>query len=204
MALTTHNQSSILFYLTDRYIYADVCRINHKNVFELIHASKVLGLAELEKRCVEVVKGELAVNNVGEFASQALQFKSDEYLNICMEYFQYHTHEVIKTDEFLNISNEALEKLLSTDSISCSELDMFKACIAWAKKECERKDFEETPENLRQVLGNVLRIIRFPAIPLNDIEDHIVPLKILSHEDVGRLVYEVVTKKKETDFMVKD
>ena len=33
---------------------------------------------------------------------------------------------------------------------------------------------------------------------------HIVPLKILSHEDIGCLVYQVKTGVKETDFIDKD
>ena len=98
------------------------------------------------------------------------------------------------------MTNDALEALCETNAITCSELALFEACVAWTKEECKRQNLEETSENQQRVLGNVVKKIRFPVIPLKDIDDKIVPLKILSHEEMGRLVYEIRTKKKETEF----
>ena len=191
----------IYYFFVNRYLYTDNCKISQANVFELMHASKMFGLNDLERRCAEAMKENLTENNVGAFTSEALQFESKEYLQVCEEYFQTHTHEVIKTKEFLEISNEALVALCSSDSIVCSELDLFLACVAWSKSDCQRKSLQPTPENLRLVLGDVLKKLRFPVIPIKDLLEIVIPLEILTFEEVGRVICEVQKKEKKSEFL---
>ena len=166
----------------------------------MIHAAKIFGLVELEKLCAESLKSILTVNNVGDFTSQALECESKASLEVCEEYFRANTDQVIKSEEFLSVSIEVLEALYGTESITCSELDLFLALLAWAKSECKRQKCEETPENLQRVVRNVVAKVRFPIIPVKEIMETVVPKQLLTHEDVGRLIYEAQTKQKTTGF----
>lgn len=183
-----------------RYLYTDICEVSDLNLFEVTHAAKSLGLDDLEKHCAEAVKGRLSATNVLAFTSQALQFEAKENTKVCREYFRKNTLEVIKTKEFVEISLDVLLTLCSSEGIACSELELFLACMEWAKKECERQKREGTPENLRAVLGDVLTKIRFPSMPKQDLEDVVIPLEILTYEEVGRIIVGWKKKEKRTEY----
>ena len=59
----------------------------------------------------------------------------------------------LKSEGFLEIDHSTLESILSRESLNCKELVIFNAAIAWATADCERKEVEPTPENLRGALG---------------------------------------------------
>ena len=48
---------------------------------------------------------------------------------------------------------------------------------------------------------NVVAKVRFPIIPVKEIMETVVPKQLLTHEDVGRLIYEAQTKEKTTEFL---
>lgn len=49
-----------------------------------------------------------------------------------------------------------------------SELVVFKAAQTWAEAECERQELAPTVENLREVLGPALKLIRFPLMDVSE------------------------------------
>lgn len=55
--------------------------------------------------------------------------------------------------------------------------------MAWSRKECHRNGIDETPENQRSVLGNVLSHIRFPTMSLREFAHDVSRSGILSAED---------------------
>jgi len=77
----------------------------------------------------------------------------------------------------------ALENIVKFPSLSVTELTLFRSCLAWSKKECQRQELPETPENQRCVLGNVLSFIRFPTMSLREFANEVSRTGILSPED---------------------
>jgi len=177
------------------YVYKDVCDISPLNVFELMYASKVFGLTDLERECANYIQESLNLSNIGAYYTQALLFDSTEYIEVCQAYFKTNTLEFIASTGFLEVSNEVLVTLCSSESVSCSPLQLFLACVEWAKSECKRQKRQVTPENLRTVLGQVLTKLRFQAIPWTDLLESVLPLEILPFEDVGRIITEVLKKE---------
>jgi hypothetical protein len=60
---------------------------------------------------------------------------------------------------------------------------LFRSCLTWSKKECERRNLPETPENQRLVLGTILSHIRFPTMSLREFANDVSRTGILSAED---------------------
>ena len=145
---------SIIF----RYLYTDECAISCYNVFELMHAAKKFNLADLEYRCSNLIK--LSKTNVGALTAQALNFGAEEFLKQCLEYFREYTSKVIDADEFLEISQEVLLTFCSMEEIKCSQMELFAACIRWVENECQRRNLQNSPENLQTVLGDVIHKLK--------------------------------------------
>lgn len=52
---------------------------------------------------------------------------------VCLEYMDKHALEVIQHENFLQLSPEALHKLISRDSFYAPEIDIFLAVQSWVK-----------------------------------------------------------------------
>ena len=161
--------------------------MNDSNLFEVTHVAKYFGLVDLENLCAETVRDKLTERNVGAYAAQALHWNSKENVRVCQEYFRSNTSRIIKTKQFLEMPQPVLLALCQCEGITFSELELFLACVSWARKRCQRRRLEATPANLREALGDVLNEIHFPCIPKEDFEKYVIPLEILTYEEIGRI-----------------
>ena len=67
--------------------------------------------------------------------------------------------------------------------------------IRWAEFQCDEKDMEKTGENMREVLGDSLFLIRFTRMNCSEFEKMVSTLKILTDEEIT-LVYSYKTTLK--------
>ena len=62
-----------------------------------------------------------------------------------------------------------------------------KACSRWAEEECRRKDLEVCPANQREVLGDALYLVHFPALTLPEFANCVSQTGILTAEEKCRV-----------------
>lgn len=62
----------------------------------------------------------------------------------------------MNSEGFIDIDHSTLQSILSRETLNCKELHVFNAAMAWAAAECERREIDPLPENLRAVLGKTL------------------------------------------------
>ena len=78
------------------------------------------------------------------------------------------TRDVITSQPFSNLDKEILVLLLKRDTLSASEVDLYRAAVRWARAEAARQSKPEEPSVMREILGEALFLIRFPTISGND------------------------------------
>lgn len=172
-----------------QYIYTDKCDISDQNLFGVNHVAKILRLEALERYCANFVKGKLGAANVVTYAAHASELDAKENIKVCQDYFRKNTTEVLKSKDFSDVSLDVLKMFCDSEGLSCSELELFTAYVQWAKSECLRQRRQATPENLRAVLGDVLKKIRFPAMKKEEFEDNVILSKILTFDQIGRIMF---------------
>ena len=126
--------------------------------------------------------------NVLDYAQDAIDFGAKECLEKCKDFFKKNTKAILAKKEFLDISVELLEVLSSVEGPRCSVMESFAAYMTWAAEECKRRNLENSPENLKEVLGNVLDNIKFEYMPMEDFLEFVVPEQILTNERVGHVI----------------
>ena len=174
-----------------RYIYTDEIQFNDDNLFDLVFAARKLKLNELEKQCSEFLKTKITKDNVAKFTEDALQFDSKDCTAICLDYFESNTKGVIESENFLKISSAVLGKLCESDKMNCTHVELFLACIEWAKEECKRNGTGTSPEDLRLALGEVLPKIKFSQMTLEEVMKNVVPTYVLTNESLGKIIYDL-------------
>jgi hypothetical protein len=85
-----------------------------------------------------------------------------------------HTDVVLRTDTFDSVTHSTLETILCQDELlNVSELDLFLACLRWAKKK----------ENPREALGSTLGLIRFRALTGEEFARYVCTTGLLANEE---------------------
>ena len=158
----------------------------------VLYAAKKYMLPTLSKRCTEFMERNINEETVCMLLEQSAFFGEDKLKQKCLSYIKRHAEAVLKSEAFARITHRTLLQLVECEKLSTSELAIFQACLTWSQTECVRKDLEITPENQRQVLGNVLKHIHFPSMPLKDFANVVVKSRILTTEETS-LLFEYLT-----------
>jgi len=69
--------------------------------------------------------------------------------------------------------------LLRSDKLSIDEIDLFKAVLRWGLSECKRRGLIDSFENRKMVLSEVLKLIRFPTMTMQEIATYVSPSNLL-------------------------
>lgn len=55
------------------------------------------------------------------------------FMEKCISFIGENAVEVVKTNSFLNLSKNALIKIISSDEFALDEADVFRSALSWAK-----------------------------------------------------------------------
>ena len=157
-------------------------------MFDLLFAAGEFQLDCLQLNCSRFLQGKITQQNFVAHAKESARFGLKAYILLVQEFFGQNTSALLKEAGGLyRCPQEVLRILCESEDIKCSELDLFLFCIEWAKHECQKKKIEKSPENLRLTLGDILEKIRFSTIDLQDFQTVVLPLNILTHEEVRQV-----------------
>ncbi|XP_060869920.1 ring canal kelch homolog isoform X2 [Metopolophium dirhodum] len=163
--------SSILQLLVD-YIYTGEIMVSKENVQVLLPAANVLQLDFVIDACVEFIQKQLVPSNCLRIKAFADLHNCTELLSISEALIKNQFLEVVKSDEFLSLSSEALMKLISCNDLAVPfEEKVFECVIKWVKHDLDRrKDF----------LHELMEHVRLPLLR-PDILDNVVEEPLLNN-----------------------
>ncbi|XP_050435396.1 BTB/POZ domain-containing protein 9-like [Adelges cooleyi] len=152
----------ILYYIyTGRMNLSD---LKDKVIVELFSLSNLYELSDLQYTLSQYLSNNINEHNVCSLfvMSRLCQpktsvVKSPEYL---LNFIETHALDVLQSEDFLNLSAEALQEILTRDSFFANELDIFRAVYRWILENQLYIDSD--------VINNVLSAVRFPL--MNDEE----------------------------------
>lgn len=145
------------FYLLEINLTAehmiDVLYLGHKyNVNECINA------------CVGFLKENVTDENVCAILTSAIFFEHHQLLKICEVHIKSRTVAVIKSTGFLECHREVLARILLMNLLSCSDVEVFEACMTWVKVKSERDILSK--EIVGTHLGALFNKIPFASMSL--------------------------------------
>lgn len=166
-----------------RYIYYDEAKIDPGNVFEILYLAKKYILPFLAEKCVDFLEENIDYQNAFTLLAQARYFCEPKLEEKCWEIIDRETARVLSSESFTEIDHETLLAVLTRDTLTVLEAELFKAVKRWAEAECNRKILPPTPENKRSVLSSALYFIRFPVMTLKEFSDDAAQSGILTSEE---------------------
>eukprot|EP00112_Aurelia_sp_Birch-Aquarium-sp1_P007955 Seg1869.4 transcript_id=Seg1869.4/GoldUCD/mRNA.D3Y31 product="BTB/POZ domain-containing protein 6" protein_id=Seg1869.4/GoldUCD/D3Y31 len=166
-----------------RYFYCDETQLTTDNVFGTLYLAKKYVVPHLEELCVVFLEKNLDADNALDIVPQAILLNEEQLQERCLDIIDCRTTQVLDSCSFTDISRDLLKSVLARDTLWAEEIDIFKAVLRWAEKECKRSNLEITPVNLRAVVADCLHLIRFPTMTEREFADHVARSGLLTAQE---------------------
>ncbi|XP_068696396.1 BTB/POZ domain-containing protein 6-like [Montipora foliosa] len=172
-----------------RFMYSDEVNLSGSNVMEVFYLAKKYMVPSLVDKCSEYVQSSLHPSNVLSILPLAETYDDKALVDRCWKVIDTQLEEVVTSDGFATIQRSFLEKIISRDTLTMKEIDLFKAVHLWATKQCKMQGLEATGEAKRGILGEaVVKKIRFPLMKEQEFATVVLDKKILTQDEVINLV----------------
>jgi len=99
-----------------------------------------------------------------------------------MPYIRDNTENLLKTDGFVALPRDRLKMLLRDNGLSTPEIDIFRALLRWGEAECKRQSKKDA--DLKEVISDLLPLVRFPLMEINDIATDVTPANLFDQKTV--------------------
>ncbi|KAF4517097.1 hypothetical protein B566_EDAN007020 [Ephemera danica] len=173
------------------YIYSDHTKLeNVETALCVCYAANKYMINTLILKCIDFIKKNLDPDIVCRALEFARLIDNADLEAKSLEYMQTHTSDVLQSASFPNAERATLLTILSQDTLYiASEVEVFSACIRWAKSHKRAKD------KLRDVLGTkVFSLIRFLTMTCEEFATNVIPSKLLQLQESCDLMCCIATK----------
>ncbi|XP_068696400.1 BTB/POZ domain-containing protein 6-like [Montipora foliosa] len=171
-----------------RFMYSDEVNLSGSNVMEVFYLAKKYMLPSLVDKCSEYVQNNLQPSNVLSILPLAEKYDDKALVDRCWKVIDTQSEEVVTSDGFATIQRSLLEAIISRDTLTLQEVNLFKAVHLWATKQCKKQGLEANGEAKRGILGEaVVKNIRFPLMKEQELATVVLDAKILTLDEVINL-----------------
>ena len=153
------------------------------NAFRLLYAAQKYQVEALETKCVEFLQRSLNVDTVGSILDQAVFYNYSQLKDKCLDLLAETPAKSLERLNDTHMSKETLELIVGVEKLSLNGPGLFETCNNWARVECKTQGISANAENKRQVLGSVLKKMRFSSMTYKDIVSKVSPSGLLTLEE---------------------
>ena len=151
---------------------------------QVLYVAKKYILPSLVKECIFFLEEHVNTGNVFCVLSHARQYDEKELVDQCWEVIDRETVEVVKSEGFQKIERSLLEEIVKRDSLTITEVELFKAVDLWATKECQKQGLTPNGCVKRRILGeNIVKEIRFPVMEEREFADVVLGSEMLTSKE---------------------
>ena len=168
-----------------RFLYSDEENLSGSNVMQVLYLAKKYMVPSLSDKCSRYLRYHLDASNVFSILPMAQKYDEKELTERCWEVIDNQSQAAMRSDGFTTIEQSLLEAVVSRDTLTINEIDLFKAVDLWATNRCGNQGLEANGEVKRRILGEtVVTAIRFPVMKLQEFASVVPSTKILTPDEV--------------------
>ena len=172
-------------------IYSKSAKITWDNVQQLSYLRKKYMILE-SGPFVEFITSIVGTESILNALNISVSLEEDGMIDECLKVIRKDICVLVKTKDFLELSQSSLKVILKQDMLNIKEIYLFNAVDKWCSYQVELKRANGEEMTKREVLGDALYHIRFPTIGLKDFTMWCKPSKILKNEEIVDLYDPIV------------
>lgn len=141
-----------------QFFYLSNVTLSYDHIVEVMY----LGNKYNVEKCSKILQNTLSTENVCSHLSLAILYDQKVVVKAFVNHILVDTTAIFASAGFLECSKEALAYILRMDLLSCSEAEVFEACMAWVR--AKSKQSAVSKATVEQYLGNLYYEIRFASM----------------------------------------
>ncbi|XP_052798072.1 BTB/POZ domain-containing protein 2-like [Mya arenaria] len=181
-----------------KHMYCDEVNLTGDTVLPLLYCAKKYNVQNLISNCLNVLKKNMSTANICVIMESAHTFVDEELFKRCLKKILLEPIPVFNEDSISELCTECLIKIIQDNSLPAKEEQVFEAVLRYAKNKCKSLGKQLVPENLRQVLGDAIKYVRFPVMSSEFFSDVVEPSGILTDHESLKL-YRYFARNKQGD-----
>ncbi|XP_031639418.1 BTB/POZ domain-containing protein 2-like isoform X2 [Contarinia nasturtii] len=168
-----------------QFFYLERATLTMDNIKKVMCFGKEYNVPECMNACVKFLQRNLTEDNICWGYDLAISYDQIALQRFCKIVIAINTEKVFSSASFLTCKKETLGNILEMESLSCSEAEVFKACMRWVKNVSKNK---LTREIIQVHLGELFFKIRFNSMTLHQFADlirnNIIPFENLPFSEM--------------------
>lgn len=116
-----------------QYFYLNKVKLTAENVVGVCHLGVKYNVKKCFDDCVQFLLDTLDNENVCCYLALAIRYDQKPLMDRCGTRIMLNTETVFASDGFLASDQLVLSHILTMDVLSCTEVQVFEACMAWVK-----------------------------------------------------------------------
>ncbi|XP_041372436.1 BTB/POZ domain-containing protein 2-like isoform X2 [Gigantopelta aegis] len=163
-----------------RYLYTDDVTMDGASVMGLLYVSKKYDVKTLEQKCLAYLSSSMTSDDACVILEQAHVFGEQELKEKALTFILENGDAVLKSSGVTDLCHECLVKIIQAEELETDEQSVFEAVVAWSESACRKQNKGITHENRRQVIGEAIKLVRFPTFDQKYFVKNVVPTNLLS------------------------
>lgn len=150
-----------------QFFYRSCIELTEANIGAVMYLGHKYNVEKCIDGCVEILKNNLTNENVCTALLLAILFEPIEQnvlKRACEKRILLNTAAVFQTTGFLESDSGVLAYILKMNLLSCSEVDVFEACITWVQSKSKQNTLSKAM--VQQYLGDLYYEIRFASMTM--------------------------------------
>lgn len=174
----------LLFLYTDEIDFSD-CSV--EAVIEIYRFAAEYKFNEIKQAAFQFLIEYCVADNCLPVLSECLVLKVPRLQEAVLAIIDKVATKVFNSSSFQLLEESTLKMLLARDSLVINEVDLFQAVVLWAGKRCEKLGIPANGVNQRQILTEILPLIRFGLLTMSELIRIVMPTEILTRSEIFSL-----------------
>ena len=167
-----------------RFVYCDEAELTGSNVTQVLYLAKKYMIPALSEQCTKFLQENLDASNVFVVLPGAQTYGEAALVEQCWETVDQTSEDAMKSEAFLDVSHDLLKAVLQRDSLTSDEVEIFKSVDRWVEHQCDKTERETTGEQKRRIIGDAIRLVRFPLMTQKEFAEVASTTNLLTKEDM--------------------
>lgn len=174
-----------------QFFYLDNVQLTMENMEEVARLADKYDMIERLNIYATNQIDRLTMDNMCWGYQLAIIIKHEQLKAFCEKHICAFPDDFFKSNTFQQCDRKTLKHVLELETMMYDETDIFEACLAWAKFNCEQNGIDNTKAaNLREQLGDCFNLIRFGAMTHDDFVTHTVAYEeLFTRDELAYILY---------------
>lgn len=165
--ITVTDVSDAAFMEFLQFFYLDEVKLTEENIAGVLYLGHKYQVKRCVNSCTKFLKDTVTVANIFIGLNLAHLYDLGELMEHFQVFIRVNTYAVFKSTGFLECEKQSLARILEIDSLSCPEVEVFEACMAWVKAKSGQATLSN--ESVDAHLGELFYKIRFASMTMEQL-----------------------------------